>query len=242
MLLRSASSPILKSSTSSSIFQPFPESDEVLRISTSRSLSLCLSSSSSSSPIDNNRAMKISRTMPDSNLRPRSLSLAKRTKINLCAGLCSGTASSRSSVGLDKGCLFGCGGTVGRGGSADGNEGNGNWDNGSEKMDEYYQQMIMAYPGDALLLGNYASFLKEVRGDFVKAEEYCEKAILADPGNENVLCLYGDLIWHKHKDAPRAQSYFDRAIHSSPNDCYVLGSYAKYLWDANEDDGSQAVP
>lgn len=107
--------------------------------------------------------MKISRTMSDSNQRPRSLSLAKKTKVDPCAGICSGTASSRSSVGLDKGYIFGYGGTVGCGGRGDSNEGNGNWDNESEKMDEYYQKMIMADPGDALLLGNYASFLKEVK-------------------------------------------------------------------------------
>ncbi|GMY29301.1 Tetratricopeptide-like helical domain containing protein [Fagus crenata] len=109
-------------------------------------------------------------------------------------------------------------------------------DKGSESVDVYYQKMIRAYPGDALLLGNYASFLKQVRGDVVKAEEYCERAILGEPSDGNVLSLYGELIWHRHKDAPRAHSYFDQALQSAPHDCYVLASYAKFLWDAGEDD------
>lgn len=52
----------------------------------------------------------------------------------------------------------GRGGGEGGGGGRKG-EGEGH---GSESMDSYYQKMIESYPGDALLLGNYARFLKEV--------------------------------------------------------------------------------
>jgi len=57
----------------------------------------------------------------------------------------------------------GGGGICGSGG------GGGSWDSGHqpyesdhESMNLYYQNMIKAYPGDALLLANYAKFLKEV--------------------------------------------------------------------------------
>ncbi|KAL1298075.1 hypothetical protein HN51_042497 [Arachis hypogaea] len=106
----------------------------------------------------------------------------------------------------------------------------------SDKTDAYYQTMIQANPNNALLLGNYAKFLKEVRGDYPKAEEYLERAILANPGDATVLSLYADLIWQIEKDADRAEGYFDQAVKSAPDDCYVLASYAKFLWDAEEEE------
>ncbi|XP_038896675.1 uncharacterized protein LOC120084935 isoform X2 [Benincasa hispida] len=124
------------------------------------------------------------------------------------------------------------GGGVGSGGGGGENwfgDSNGDSGRGSGSMDEYYQKMIEAYPGDALILSNYARFLKEVKKDAVKAEEYCERAILAKPNDGNVLSLYGDLIWQTHRDEDRARTYFHQAVNSSPNDCYVLASYAKFL-------------
>ncbi|XP_057969632.1 uncharacterized protein LOC131158783 [Malania oleifera] len=123
----------------------------------------------------------------------------------------------------------GGGASGGGGGFYDPNGGNGN-------TDAYYQRMIEANPGDALLLGNYARFLKEVRGELGKAEEYCERAILAGGSDGDVLSLYAEIIWETQMDAPRAQSYFHRAINTAPRDCYVLGSYARFLWDAEEEE------
>ncbi|XP_027344021.1 uncharacterized protein LOC113856421 [Abrus precatorius] len=107
---------------------------------------------------------------------------------------------------------------------------------GRDWTDAYYQNMIEANPNNALLLGNYAKFLKEVCGDYTKAEEYLERAILANPGDANVLSLYADLIWQTKKNAERAEGYFDQAVKSAPDDCYVLASYAKFLWDVEEDE------
>nr|GMD82756.1 nuclear pore complex protein NUP1 isoform X2 [Ipomoea batatas] len=98
-----------------------------------------------------------------------------------------------------------------------------------ESTDIYYQKMIEANPGNSLLLGNYARFLKEVRCDFVKAEEYCGRSILANPSDGDILALYADLLWQSHKDPVRAETYFDQAIKAAPDDCYVLASYARFL-------------
>ncbi|KAL7259770.1 hypothetical protein ACSBR1_005609 [Camellia fascicularis] len=58
----------------------------------------------------------------------------------------------------------GGGGGGGGSGDGDGDGSSGNWDSnhGNNSTEEYYQKMIDAYPGDALLLSNYAKFLKEV--------------------------------------------------------------------------------
>ncbi|XP_047328197.1 uncharacterized protein LOC124931715 [Impatiens glandulifera] len=161
-----------------------------------------------------------------------------------------------STSGLDEVCAVGveksgletfgngggwCGGGGGGGGSGSGgsdgddeNEGYSNY--GNENTDFYYQKMIEANPGNSLILGNYARFLKEVRGDYKKAEEYCGRAILANSSDGNVLSLYADLIWQTQKDSSRAETYFDQAVKASPDDCYVLASYARFLWDADEEE------
>ncbi|KAG5594165.1 hypothetical protein H5410_035397 [Solanum commersonii] len=112
--------------------------------------------------------------------------------------------------------------------------GSGRDDSSEFSVDLYYTKMIQANPGNSLLLGNYARFLKEVSGNLVKAEEYCERAMLANPSDGNVLSFYADLIWRTHKDVPRANNYFDKAVKVAPNDCYVLASYAHFLWDVED--------
>ncbi|KAL1366882.1 hypothetical protein HN51_020933 [Arachis hypogaea] len=114
-------------------------------------------------------------------------------------------------------------------------EGN-NSNNGGDRTDAYYQQMIEANPNDSLLLGNYAKFLKEVRGDYPRAKEFFERAILATPSDGHILSLYADLIWQTEKNSDRAEAYFHQAINTSPEDCYVMASYAKFLWEAEDDD------
>lgn len=67
------------------------------------------------------------------------------------------------------GGVYGGGGKIcgggGRGGGSDDGDGDGrsdSWDSNNYGTDVYYQKMIEANPGNPLLLGNYARFLKEV--------------------------------------------------------------------------------
>ncbi|KAL9304521.1 hypothetical protein ACSQ67_021784 [Phaseolus vulgaris] len=149
------------------------------------------------------------------------------------------TSVMGSGMGSDGGWI--CGGCNGSGRGSNGGHGRG-WNfhegngGGRDSTDAYYQNMIEANPGDALLLGNYAKFLKEVCEDYPKAEEYMERAILANPDDGLLLSLYAELIWQTEKDAERAEGYFDQAIRSAPDDSYVMASYAKFLWDAEEEE------
>lgn len=70
-----------------------------------------------------------------------------------------------STSSLDDGDDNGGGGGYHGGGHGGGfgcNDDNSSSNNGHDKIEAYYQKMIKANPGDPLLLGNYAKFLKEV--------------------------------------------------------------------------------
>ncbi|KAL2895959.1 Transmembrane and TPR repeat-containing protein 1, partial [Bienertia sinuspersici] len=90
----------------------------------------------------------------------------------------------------------------------------------NESTDQYYQQMIKDNPGNALLLGNYAKFLKEVKGDFYKAEEYCKRAIQTKDEDGDIHSLYGELIWLIDNDITRAEAHFHQAVLAQPSDRY----------------------
>ncbi|XWS17815.1 hypothetical protein CRYUN_Cryun33cG0100400 [Craigia yunnanensis] len=217
MLLRSSSTPILKTC----ILQNSAAADSGHRIP-SKPISL------TASPIN-----KIQRTSSDGNMK--QIAILKRQKLPVSP---IGSPNSIKEEDFSFTILsLVCGGDNGGGaGGGGGAEGFGDWDEGKQRMDECYENMIKTYPGETLFLTNYAKFLKEVRGDLLKAEEYCERAALLKPDDGEILSMYGDLIWVNHRDAARAQSYFDRAVVASPNDCHVLASYARYLWAAEEEE------
>lgn len=174
MLLRSASTPILKPLT----FRSSPEPDLGVRIWTTRSICMSLSS-----PIK-----KIPRTLSEDDLKCLHFS-KKKILINrplTSQGLVEredelegegerGTICTQKDtssclhdgVALNEGCG---GGGCGNGGIYGGNDGSGgsggsdgeSGNNGSESIEGYYQRMIKKYPGNALVLANYAKFLKEV--------------------------------------------------------------------------------
>ena len=54
-------------------------------------------------------------------------------------------------------------------------------DNSLELADRLYKRIIDAAPNDADILGNYAVFLEEQRGDLDSAEVYYKRALEADP-------------------------------------------------------------
>ena len=131
MLLRSSSSPVLKT--------------PVCQSPISRQLSMCLQ-----------------RTAPEADIKPLYL-----TKERMFSKRCfmSPVLKEKEAVEEEKMICGGGGAISGSGGCG----GGGFWDSSHqpnesdhESMDVYYQNMIKAYPDNALLLANYAKFLKEV--------------------------------------------------------------------------------
>ncbi|XP_022929735.1 uncharacterized protein LOC111436230 [Cucurbita moschata] len=263
MILRSASTPLFNSWLHHSR-DSYLEPEIVNQIPRARSIVLCCSPSCTS-PIIDDSPRKITRALSETDLRDMSMNKMKpfsRTlsgfsevdeETDVIGFSRSNTASLRresiSETGdrdggfvnvLVGGGVGGSGGRISGGGGSDGGDdgsfGIGDSNHGNDNTDLHYQKMIEANPGNSMLLGNYARFLKEVRGDLVKAQEYCGRAILSNPGDGNVLSMYADLIWETQKDTPRAESYFNQAVQAAPDDCYVLASYARFLWDAEEDE------
>ncbi|KAK9027135.1 hypothetical protein V6N11_066979 [Hibiscus sabdariffa] len=215
MLLRSSSSPILKAS----VPQKPPPVDSAHRIP-SKNVSL------TPSPIN-----RIQRTSSDGNMT-RHFAIPSKLKLSPMGSvkytLKEEEEEEEEDITFQPVSLHG----DDHGGSG----GLGDWSKGKRRMDEYYRDMIRTYPGETLLLTNYAKFLKEVQGDLLKAEEYCRKAVVVNPDDGEILSMYGDLIWVNHGDEALAQYYFDRAVKASPNNCHVLASYARYLWTTEKDD------
>ncbi|XP_057772842.1 uncharacterized protein LOC130992292 [Salvia miltiorrhiza] len=233
MLLRSASSPILNSWIHNSTTGSSPEPESLLQLTRTRSFSMSMSSE------DGIGRVTPTRSEADPAKRSSRVPKPARVKQEVGPSALSTAAQERETAPqtlVVGGGVGGCGGGgVCGGGRGSGSQDPGSWP-GRESTDVYYEMMIQANPGNALLLGNYARFLKEVRGDLGKAEEYCERAILANPSDGNVLSLYADLIWQTQRDATRAEAYFHQAVETHPNDCYVLASYARFLWDAEDEE------
>ncbi|XP_076920811.1 uncharacterized protein LOC143582015 [Bidens hawaiensis] len=225
MLLRSSSNPALNSwlqHQQNPILLPSPEPD-FIRYKSSHDSPKMISRASSESDLTTLSSLSKQRRISNSN------------SLSCCTSMFTSVAVEEdveaeekesellfSSSGLDPGVMDGGGGG-----------------NGSDDTDLYYQSMIEMDPSNSLVLVNYAKFLKEVRGDAMKAEEYCSRAILANPNDGTALSMYADLIWETQKDASRARSYFDQAVKVSPDDCYIMASYARFLWDAEEDDDEE---
>ncbi|KAG6413814.1 hypothetical protein SASPL_126529 [Salvia splendens] len=180
---------------------------------------------SCSMSFDHNRINKISKNLTES---PTNHRLPFPVYDGEGIGYRKAAAAVEFEVGGGAGVGSG-GGSVGSG-SRDGDDANHH-----ASMDVHYEDMIKADPMNSMLLTNYATFLKEVRGDIMKGEMYCGRAILVNPSCGNALSLYADLIWLHYRDAKRAHIYFDRAVRAAPDNCYVMASYARFLWDAEDE-------
>ena len=95
--------------------------------------------------------------------------------------------------------------------------------------EDLHKRAIQADPNHANALGNYAVFLKTVRGDHDAAEDLYKRAIQADPNHANTLGSYANFLTDVRGDHDAAEDLYKRAIQADPNHANTLGNYAVFL-------------
>ncbi len=98
-----------------------------------------------------------------------------------------------------------------------------------ELANRFYKRMVSATPHDACILGNYAIFLADQRGDLDGAESYYRRALEADPKHTDHLGDYADFLARKRGDLDGAEGYYQRALEIDPEHARHLGNYAIFL-------------
>ena len=98
-----------------------------------------------------------------------------------------------------------------------------------DKKDKIYQEGIAKYPQDADLLGNYASFLHDIRHDYDQAEGYYKRALEADLKDATALGNYAVFLNDIRHDSNQAEVYYKRALEADPKNENTLGNYAVFL-------------
>ena len=102
-----------------------------------------------------------------------------------------------------------------------------------EAAEEHYKRALDADPKHTNILGNYASFLTDVRQDHEAAEEYYKRALHVDPKNPNNLGNYAKqlLILRRFDDAT---TLLCRAWACRPNpDLKLEMSYYQWAFQLN---------
>ena len=86
------------------------------------------------------------------------------------------------------------------------------------------------------ILGNYAIFLINIRGDHNAAETFYKRAIKADPKHADILYNYAFFLTDIRGDHDAAETFYKRAIKADPKDAYALGNYGEFLLYRGERD------
>jgi Tfp pilus assembly protein PilF/cellulose biosynthesis protein BcsQ len=104
-----------------------------------------------------------------------------------------------------------------------------------ELADAAFQRLIANNPKVADMLGNYAVFLIEHRGEPEQAQVFYLRAIEADPKHAIILNNYASFLINHREDPEQAQAFYLRAIEADPKDATNLGNYASFLINHRED-------
>jgi tetratricopeptide (TPR) repeat protein len=102
------------------------------------------------------------------------------------------------------------------------------------KAFDYYEKALVAYPGNLLVLNNYAYFLSVSGRDLSKAERMSRKTIEADPKNATFLDTFA-WIFFQEGQYSLAKIYIERALsNESEPGIEMLEHYGDILWFNND--------
>ncbi|MEA4841254.1 MAG: tetratricopeptide repeat protein [Bacteroidales bacterium] len=103
---------------------------------------------------------------------------------------------------------------------------------------EYYDKALAAFPGNILVLNNYAYYLCEDGGDLAKAERMSRKTIEAEPKNPTYLDTFA-WIFFKEGKYGLAKIYIERAVANELDpSSVILEHYGDILWFNGEQDAA----
>ena len=104
-----------------------------------------------------------------------------------------------------------------------------------EQAEAIYRRGLDQFPTSVPLLGSFALFLQNVRGDYDAADEHFRRAQAIDPENAMTLDDYGVFLHHARKDYEGAEELYRRALKVEPEFAYSLGNCAGLLLGQNRD-------
>ena len=103
-----------------------------------------------------------------------------------------------------------------------------------EAKDAAYRKALDALPDSAPLLGNFANFLRAIRGRHDEAEALYERAIAADPKHAHSLNNFASFLTTIRGRHDEAEALFQRAIDVDPKYAAILDNFASFLTDISE--------
>lgn len=109
-----------------------------------------------------------------------------------------------------------------------------------ENAFDYYEKALAEFPGNVLVLNNYAYYLSEKGGDLAKAERMSRKTIEAEPKNPTYLDTFA-WIFFKEEKYGLAKIYIERAVANERDpSSVILEHYGDILWFNGEQDAALA--
>ncbi len=79
-------------------------------------------------------------------------------------------------------------------------------------------------------LGNFALFMKNVRGEMDEAESLYRRALAADPSHANNLGSFALFMKNVRGEMDKAESLYRRALAADPAHANNLGNFALFMW------------
>ncbi|MDD4922865.1 MAG: hypothetical protein PHS30_10370 [Bacteroidales bacterium] len=107
------------------------------------------------------------------------------------------------------------------------------------KAFDYYEKALVAFPGNVLVLNNYAYYLCEDGTDLAKAERMSRKTIEAEPKNPTYLDTFAWIFYMEGKYS-LAKIYIERAVANELDpSSVVLEHYGDILWFNGEQEAAR---
>lgn len=98
-----------------------------------------------------------------------------------------------------------------------------------QKREEIYRAGLEAFPNNAKLTGNFASFMHEQLKVYDEAEQLYRRALSLNPTLANTTANFGGFMCDIRKNYDEAERLFRRSIELDPNNADSYGSLAWFL-------------